>query len=381
MHSRIIHTLILALVFAMATPAVVAVAEGEKAAFRAAYKTYQEAVDAKDAEAIVTAAEAALDLGKAVFPDDSPSLAALHINFGEALLLANREKAAIKPLKEGIKRQEALYGKDDARLIDPLLWLAEAHNASNGRRKASKVLKRVRPLVLMSSGADSVELARVDLLFGQIEMMRGRSKVAIIHFTNAADALTSAPDASPAETGITLFLLGKMEFVSRRIEDAVGHLEDALLRLTPILPADDEIILYTQAYLSFSYQKLGRRDEAADAYRAIRVSLGDAVEEAPESESNKDDGNSDFLPLKKVQPLYPRSAQERGLQGWVLLRFTVSYEGRVKNPEVMLTIGGSDFSDAAIKAARSFVYEPRKVDGVPVDTENVYNLITFEIEY
>lgn len=376
MRSHIIQIITLALALAFSSSAMAAEdASDDKAAFKVAYQAYQAAVEAGDADATVKTAEAAFELGKLAYPDDSSSLAALHVNFGNALLENRNPKAAIESLKEAVRRYEALYGKDDARLIDPLLLLAKAYGGSKKHHKASKVQKRLRSIVLVSSGAGSVELARVDLLLGQAEMMKGRSKAAMIHFSNAADALVSAPDVSPAEAGFALYLLGKTEFVSRRIKDAVDHLQGALSKLAPILREDDEIILQVQAYLCFGYSKLGKREEAYDIFEAIQAGLGHSVDGVPESD------DEDYLPLKKVQPIYPRNAQINGLEGWVLLRFTVTDKGRVRDPEAILTIGGAEFSEAAVKAARSFVYEPRKVNGVAVDTDNVYNRITFEIEY
>ena len=61
-----------------------------------------------------------------------------------------------------------------------------------------------------------------------------------------------------------------------------------------------------------------------------------AVEEV-QVDIELDGGFSDgaALPIVKVQPSYPRRAQERGLSGWVLVQFDVSPQGAVTAPVVI----------------------------------------------
>lgn len=42
--------------------------------------------------------------------------------------------------------------------------------------------------------------------------------------------------------------------------------------------------------------------------------------------------DGEYLPIVKVQPVYPRRALERGLVGWVIVEFTVTAQGTVKDP-------------------------------------------------
>ncbi|MCH8201778.1 MAG: hypothetical protein IH996_01580 [Proteobacteria bacterium] len=100
---------------------------GAKAEFQAAYGRYQQAIEDKDAEAAAAAAGEALDLGSGILADDSPSMAALYVNYGMALVGARRFEDAVGPLRAGIKRLEKLNGKTHESLIDPLWALAEAH--------------------------------------------------------------------------------------------------------------------------------------------------------------------------------------------------------------------------------------------------------------
>lgn len=90
--------------------------------------------------------------------------------------------------------------------------------------------------------------------------------------------------------------------------------------------------------------------------------------------------DGDFLPIVKVQPIYPRRALSRGIEGYVILEFTVTKNGSVKDPVVIEANPERIFDSAAIKAALKFKYKPRIVDGEPVDVAGVQNKLTFQIE-
>ncbi|MGB3622133.1 MAG: TonB family protein [Ketobacter sp.] len=90
--------------------------------------------------------------------------------------------------------------------------------------------------------------------------------------------------------------------------------------------------------------------------------------------------DGDFLPIVKVQPIYPRRALSRGIEGYVILEFTVTKNGSVKDPVVVEANPTGIFDSAAINAALKFKYKPRIVDGVPVDVAGVQNQLTFQLE-
>ena len=90
--------------------------------------------------------------------------------------------------------------------------------------------------------------------------------------------------------------------------------------------------------------------------------------------------DGEYLPIVKVAPFYPRRAQSRGIEGWVLLRFTVTETGSVIDPEVIDAEPPGIFDNAAKKAVERFKYKPRVIDGRPQSVRGVEHLITFELE-
>lgn len=88
--------------------------------------------------------------------------------------------------------------------------------------------------------------------------------------------------------------------------------------------------------------------------------------------------DGEYLPIVKVAPVYPSRALSRGLEGYVIVEFTVTQTGAVKDVFVVESTS-SLFERAAVEAAHKFKYKPRVIDGVAVEVPGVQNKITFEI--
>lgn len=93
-----------------------------------------------------------------------------------------------------------------------------------------------------------------------------------------------------------------------------------------------------------------------------------------------DSGDGDYLPIVKVAPIYPRRAQARGISGYVIVEFTVTKNGSVKDPVVVEANPESLFDRAAMDAVLKFKYKPRVVDGEAMAVAGVQNKITFQID-
>jgi len=89
--------------------------------------------------------------------------------------------------------------------------------------------------------------------------------------------------------------------------------------------------------------------------------------------------DGEYLPIVKVAPVYPRRAQTRGIEGFVLLEFVVTRTGAVRDPVVIESKPPGIFDNAAMQAALKFKYKPKVVNGEPIDVAGVRNLITFEL--
>ena len=91
-------------------------------------------------------------------------------------------------------------------------------------------------------------------------------------------------------------------------------------------------------------------------------------------------GDTDIVPLVRVEPIYPQRAAQRGIEGWVEMEFTITPAGTVKNPVVTAFEPSSVFNRAALKAIRKWKYNPKVEDGKAVERDGVRVRLTFKLD-
>ncbi|MCC2618067.1 energy transducer TonB [Aestuariibacter halophilus] len=111
-------------------------------------------------------------------------------------------------------------------------------------------------------------------------------------------------------------------------------------------------------------------DFSADAAADVALDGGLALES----------GDGEYLPIVKVAPVYPRRALSRGIEGYVIVEFTVTKQGSVRDPMVIEAEPQGIFEQAAMDAAMKFKYKPRVVNGEAAEVAGVQNRITFQID-
>jgi protein TonB len=85
-----------------------------------------------------------------------------------------------------------------------------------------------------------------------------------------------------------------------------------------------------------------------------------------------------LVAIVRVQPVYPTSAEVRGLEGWVVVQFDVLPDGGVADAFVVES-SNRVFEKAALSAALRFRFKPQVVKGEPVATRGIQNLFRFEM--
>jgi protein TonB len=89
--------------------------------------------------------------------------------------------------------------------------------------------------------------------------------------------------------------------------------------------------------------------------------------------------DGEYLPIVRVEPLYPRRAQSRGLEGFCDMEFTVTRTGEVVDA-VATKCSSSVFESASTKAVLKWKYKPRVVNGEPIDSSGVRTKLTYKFE-
>ena len=102
--------------------------------------------------------------------------------------------------------------------------------------------------------------------------------------------------------------------------------------------------------------------------------------------------DGEYIPLFKVQPIYPRRAQERGTEGFAIVSFTITDSGSVEDVQALEGFCGDPegppeemrpctlFNSASSSAALKLKYKPKIVDGKATPVEGVLHRFTFIME-
>ena len=85
----------------------------------------------------------------------------------------------------------------------------------------------------------------------------------------------------------------------------------------------------------------------------------------------------DVVPAKIIKRVTPVVSYEvpRKAKGYVVVGFEISDSGRVSNVKVLESTANGVFDDAAVTAVRKWTYEPRKENGVAVNSQSKVRLV------
>jgi protein TonB len=118
----------------------------------------------------------------------------------------------------------------------------------------------------------------------------------------------------------------------------------------------------------------GRSTETSDADTPRKLSASLAAEpKAPAESADQRAEPTEFVAISTLQrtnyvaPRYPRTAQRRGVTGWVDISFTVLPDGTVSGIGVMDSEPGGIFDQAATEAVAEWRFEPPVEEGMPVE--------------
>ena len=90
--------------------------------------------------------------------------------------------------------------------------------------------------------------------------------------------------------------------------------------------------------------------------------------------------DADEVPIVRVEPIYPMHAREKGLEGWVLLRFDILSSGRTENVVVVDSKPLRVFNRAAVAAVKKWKYRPRVVNSEASVTRGVKVKLAFSLD-
>ena len=124
---------------------------------------------------------------------------------------------------------------------------------------------------------------------------------------------------------------------------------------------------------------LAKNMNPSDAVGEIMPMVDTEVELEKATSLGAGGGDSDVVPLVRVDPQYPPKARQRRIEGWVDIEFTIGPAGTVENPKVIGANPATVFERSALRAVRRWRYNPKVVDGVAVERRGVRVRLRFEL--
>lgn len=82
---------------------------------------------------------------------------------------------------------------------------------------------------------------------------------------------------------------------------------------------------------------------------------------------------------KMVKPVYPEEARVAGIEGKVILKVTILFDGTIGEIKILQSSGRDDFDQAAKECVKHWKFEPAMQSGIRVTMPGVTIPITFEI--
>lgn len=98
--------------------------------------------------------------------------------------------------------------------------------------------------------------------------------------------------------------------------------------------------------------------------------------------ASDDAEDQDYLPITAIAPLYPTQAAEEGIEGWILLSFTVTEDGSIdaNSMQIVDSEPPNIFDRSAVRAAERFIFQPKIIDGKAVEVPGVQYLFRYVLE-
>ncbi|MCB1669702.1 MAG: TonB family protein [Gammaproteobacteria bacterium] len=89
--------------------------------------------------------------------------------------------------------------------------------------------------------------------------------------------------------------------------------------------------------------------------------------------------DSEMIPIVRTTPSYPGRALQRGIEGFVVVSFSVDGQGNVINPSVTYAEPEGYFERSALQAITRWKYAAKVKNGEPVTVHGVQQRIVFEL--
>jgi protein TonB len=238
----------------------------------------------------------------------------------------------------------------------------------------SRLLKTVHPAAagwtvsaLVHAGTATVLLVGIGAWNRERAKSYGSREAVTLEVTLRGSIAQKAVDG--AEVPVTIVSAVQPKPVERQPTKTVEHVADQKSKpRTPEFP--DGKLPPPPAETRKSHEPTPEIDSSATETQTARqlasIAAPNVVIVAPEFVGG--DASNRVKPLTNRPPIYPDPAIRDRLEGTIVLRLTIASDGRVTNVEITRSSTHSILDAAAVRAARSWRFEPAREFGVAVES-------------
>ncbi|MEM7762827.1 MAG: TonB family protein [Pseudomonadota bacterium] len=182
-------------------------------------------------------------------------------------------------------------------------------------------------------------------------VLSGANAIEVESIRRQIEAVGSTPTTSPRPSQTTSAPI-RPASTTPAATQATTSADDADTTLPPPPPA---------SVLRESATVTSEDDETAlPVAEAVDTATTADIVENPTESAPADD--FELVVIRTTPPQYPRSAQRRGIEGWVDVQFSVGADGTTRDISVFDSAPGSIFDRAAVDAVAKWRYEPLPTD-------------------
>lgn len=351
-----------------------------------AYKLYNEAVETGDAAAAYLYAEETYDRAMAEWGTDRVEVGYIAANYAEQLIGKKEFAKAIDVFQVCIEVLEnhlpdAVADYTNCLFLQARLYSVEGKTSS--ARKGYKAVIEQEPYadgdLLMSRlvGKAYLYLA-ADEVPERVEMRTMKSDVSgkfrdtLNYALKALPLLTASEGADSNEVGQTRMLLGFYSEFDQEWELAYRQYYDAYRIFMQLYGEEDENTRIAYGRMKFSRMRGDFTLTPEDFPLDIGIQEGVGFQPRPDNGKNcyqdtaVGGGTAYFCFLDRDPPKYPSVATSKGLYGYLEVRYEVSEQGRVENPNVYTSWPGGVFDEVTLEAMKTWKFsEPVDAEGNP----------------
>ena len=369
-------------------PLFAATSEDTAAAFKEVYEEYRSALRQGDRTRAREKAERALELGEDLYCENHPNTARLTFNYASLFRPkyyhgANAE-IVLEKARLALRRYETAFAGDADELLQPMILLVQVlgralrSSAFEDRESHDAAYSEMRALVTRSEttakqSADPAALPDLYLMLSKIGLDETEEWA-----DRAIDIYKQTFGENHRKTIIAMLNAVPSYNKSKQLA-----MYNSILTKSEDLSDFDNYLFAIHQGLAVMYLERDAESQATEHLQAA----GSYLEKL-------DRQNTEYQPINKRQPTYPRRALRRGMSGWVIVEFTVTETGTVEDPNVVANCARVQplakkgecvnkssrvFDNAALEAATGFRYIPRFKEGTPIAVKGVQNKISFEL--